>query len=167
MWCCAHRSDLAVESIINTVPELKILALATSFRTSQNKTKMLISEYKDAKQFPRHNDVRFAQHQVQLIDVILSKIDGIKAIWSKLQQHGDRKEKAKAGGFTNTWNDRQIWRTALLSDILDVFQVLQKQFQRDDLLLCDIMTIRDGALRKIELMKAGPFPPEPKCFERK
>lgn len=163
MWCCAHRSDLAAESIISTVPELKIwkaslLALATSFRTSKNKTKMLISEYKDAKQFPRHHDVRFAQHQVQLIDAILSNIDGCKAVWSKLQQHGDRKEKAEARGFTNTWNDRQIWITALLGDILDVFQVLQKQFQRDDLLLCDIMTIRDGALRKIELMKAGPFP---------
>lgn len=119
---------------------------------------MLISEFKDAKKFPRHHDVRFAQHQVQLIDAILSNIDGCKAVWNKLQQHGDRKEKAEARGFTNTWNDRQIWITALLGDILEVFQVLQKQFQRDDLLLCDIMTIRDGALRKLELVKAGPYP---------
>ena len=84
-WCCTHRSDLTAESIIDTVPELKIwkanlLALSTYFRTSKNKTKLLRQELQDVKQFPRRHEVRFAQHQLQLIDAILSNIHGCKAV---------------------------------------------------------------------------------------
>ena len=43
-WCCAYRSDLATEAIINSVPELKIwksslIGVATFFRTSTSKKK--------------------------------------------------------------------------------------------------------------------------------
>ena len=110
------------------------------FRTSKNKTKLLRQEFQDVKQFPQHHEVCFAQHQLQLIDAILSNIHGCKAVWNKLEQNGDRKKKAEARGFIKTWNDRQIWITAVMGDILDVFQALQKQFQQDDLVLCDILT---------------------------
>ena len=65
-WCCAHRSDLATEAIINSVPELKIwksslIGVATYFRTSTSKKKMLEKAAIEMKQFPRHHDVRFAQ----------------------------------------------------------------------------------------------------------
>jgi len=36
--------------------------------------------------------------------------------------------------------------------------VLQKQFQRDDLILCDVLTCRDSALRKLQLMQCSPYP---------
>lgn len=162
-WCCAHRSDLAAEAIIAAVPELTIwkanlLALATSFRTSKNKTKLLHTYLPQAKQFPRHHEVRFAQHQVQLIDATLCNLPGCKDVWKKLEETGDRKEKCEARGFLKTWNGKQIWMTEVMGDILSVFQTLQKQFQRDDLILCDVLTCRDSALGKLELMQRAPYP---------
>jgi len=162
-WCCAHRSDLAAESVIQTVPELKIwkanlLAVATYFRTSKNKTKLLSAVLPNAKKFPRHHEVRFAQHQVALIDAVLSNMPGCLNVWAKMDEVGDRKEKAEARGFLKTWRDRQGWLTELMGDILEVYQTLQKQLQRDDLVLCDLLTCKDSALRKLQLMQNGPYP---------
>ena len=162
-WCCAHRSDLASEAITDSVPELNIwkanlVGVSTSFRTSKNKTKLLHAKCPDAKQFPRHHEVRFAEHQVQLIDAILHNLPGCKEVWKHMEENGDRKEKAEARGFQRTWNDRQIWLTELMGDILNIFQDLQKQFQRDNLILCDILTCRDAALNKLTLMMTEPYP---------
>ena len=45
-WCVCHRSDLALESVQNEVPELSIwmanvIAVSTFFRTSPRRTKLL------------------------------------------------------------------------------------------------------------------------------
>jgi len=93
--------------------------------------------------------IRFAQHQVALIDTVLSNMPGCKMVWEKLEETGHRKEKAEACGFLKIWKGRQGWLTELMGDILEVFQTLQKQLQRDDLILCDLLTCRDSALRKL------------------
>ena len=36
--------------------------------------------------------------------------------------------------------------------------MLQKQFQRDNLILCDVLTCRDSALRKFQPMENCPYP---------
>ena len=66
-WCCEHRSDLAIEQVISTVPELKIWeanlkSVATYFRSSSKRIKELEQIRPNARKFPRHHDVRFAQH---------------------------------------------------------------------------------------------------------
>ena len=40
-----------------------------------------------------------------------------------------------------------------MGDILEIITSLQKRFQQDSLLITDILTCRDGALRKLRLMK--------------
>ena len=84
-WCCAHRSDIATDAIINSVPELKILkssliGVATYFLTSTSKKKMLEKAAIEMEQFPRHHDVRFAQHFLSLIDAVLTNIKGCKQV---------------------------------------------------------------------------------------
>ncbi len=41
---------------------------------------------------------------------------------------------------------------------MEVYQQLQQQLQRDDLILPDIITCRDIAIRKLNLMKDSPYP---------
>jgi hypothetical protein len=60
------------------VPELQIwqtnlMAVATYFRRSALRTKLLHELLPGARAFPKHHEVRFAQHQVQLIDAVLHK----------------------------------------------------------------------------------------------
>eukprot|EP00795_Rhopilema_esculentum_P007132 gene7132-biopygen8533 len=160
-WCCAHRSDLATEAIINSVPELKIwksslIGVATYFRTSTSKKKMLEKAAIEMKQFPRHHDVRFDQHFLSLIDAVLTNIKGCKQVWGEITRNGDRKDKREASGYLNTWNERQIWLTALMGDIFEVFTSLEKQMQRYDILLPDIFTCSSMAHRKLDLLSGTP-----------
>ena len=162
-WCCVHRSDLAAEAIIAAVPELQIwktnlIAVASYVRRSALRTKLLHEIIPDARAFPKHHEVRFAQHQVQLIDAVLHNINGCKQVWQSLSTNGDRKDKAEACGFLKTWSEEQLWMTTVMGDVLEIYQTLQKQFQRDDLIMSDILTCRDSALRKFQLMQNGPYP---------
>eukprot|EP00794_Sanderia_malayensis_P014489 gene14489-15993_t len=153
--------DLATEAIINSVPELKIwksslIGVATYFRTSTSKRKMLEKAAIEMKQFPRHHDVRFAQHFLSLIDAVLTNIKGCKQVWGEITRNGDRKDKREASGYLNTWNERHIWLAALMGDIFEVFKSLEKQMQRDDLLLPDIFTCSSMAQRKHDLLSGTP-----------
>jgi hypothetical protein len=113
-WCAAHRSDLALEEIISTVPELKrwsseCVSVASYFRCSKNKKKMLHSFIPTAKKFPKYHEVRFAQHTLTLIDAILGNLEGCKETWEKLAEAGDsRKEQSEAKGFLRTWDPRMV-----------------------------------------------------------
>ena len=80
----------------------------------------------EMKQFPRHHDVRFAQHFLSLIDAVLTNIKGCTQVWGEITRNGDRKDKRKASGYLNTWNERQIWLTALMGDIFEVFTSLRE-----------------------------------------
>jgi len=71
-----------------------------------------------------------------------------KQVWDSFSRHGDGKQEAKARGFLRTWKDKQIWMTTIMGDVLEIYKVLQKQFQRDDLILCDVLTCRHSTLRK-------------------
>ena len=89
---------------------------------------------------PRHHNVRFAQHFLSLINAVLSNIKGCKHVLGEITRNGDRKDKKEASGYLNTWNKRQIWFTAPMGDIFEVFTSLEKQMQRGDLLLPDMFT---------------------------
>ena len=70
LWCACHRSDLAMEDPVASVPELTIwkanaVAVAT-YRTSGLRTKELKTLFPRMKSFPAHHEVRFGQHLVQL-----------------------------------------------------------------------------------------------------
>lgn len=164
-WCCAHRSDLAIEQVIHTVPELKLwktnlISVASYFRTSKNRLKKLHEIFPSAKQFPRYHEVRFAQHFCNLADAVLFNLEACMKVWESIAETGNRVEKSEARGYLATWknNSFQKWMTSLMGDVLDIFRVMQQQMQRNDLILPDVLTCRDAAVRKLTLMEEKPFP---------
>ena len=52
-WCAAHRSDLAIESVVSTVPELGIWKSNLLGLVQFSQTPMLSSQAGNVKQFPR------------------------------------------------------------------------------------------------------------------
>ena len=45
-----------------------------------------------------------------------------------------------------------------MSDILEIFETLQKKLQRSDLFISDLLTVTGAAVKKLRLMRDGPFP---------
>ena len=164
-WCAAHRSEIAIESVVSTVPELGIwksnlVGLVRFFRTPR-RMKMLSAQAGNVKQFPWHHDVRFAQHELQLVDAVLNNLPACINVWEQMQapeSTSDRKEKAEANGFLRIWNHQQKWITSLMGDILEIFETLQKKLQRSDLFISDLLTVTGAAVKKLRLMRDGPFP---------
>ena len=59
---------------------------------------MLPEQAGNVKQFPRHHDVRFAQHELQLVDAVLNNLPVCIKVWEQMQapeSTSDRKEKAE------------------------------------------------------------------------
>ena len=44
-----------------------------------------------------------------------------------------------------------------MADICNIFRQLLKQLQRSDLIMTDILTCRDSAVRKLKLMELGTY----------
>ena len=127
-WCAAHRSDLVNESVVSIVLELgiwtsNVMGLVRFYRIPR---RMKISaQAGNIKQFPRFHDVRFVQHELQLVDAVLNNLPTCVKIWEHMLSPGstsNRKENAEAKGFLRTWDPQQMWITALMGDILEVFE---------------------------------------------
>ena len=115
----------------------------------------------NVKQFPWHHDARFAQHELQLVDAVLNNLSACIKVWEQMrapESISDRKEKAEAKGFLRIWNHQQKWITSLMGDILEIFETLQKKLQRSDLFISDLLTVNYAAVKKLSLMRDGPFP---------
>ena len=89
-WCACHRSDLAMEGLIESVPELMIwksnlVAVAAYYRSSGLRTKELKTFLSNIKLFPADHDVRFAQHLIQQCEAVLNNLDGCLEILNNLE----------------------------------------------------------------------------------
>ncbi|XP_071053673.1 zinc finger protein 862-like [Onthophagus taurus] len=146
VWCYCHRSDLAVESALELVPELKmwmsnITGTSRYFRTSPAKLKKMQQMFPEYLSFPPYFE-----------------------FWQELiadPEPSMRREKATAAGMLKTWdseNSLQRKQTCLMADITAILQTLQKHLQKGDLILPDVITVRNNALRKLLLMVDNPFP---------
>ena len=167
-WCVCHRSDLALESLLAEVPELPIwlsnlLALVNSFRTSPRRTKLLHQEDERCLTFPKHFEVRFAQHTLNLIRAVLHNLKAATKVWEKMvsgEIASDKKECAMARGFMQKWNatSQQLWLTTLMYDLCKIFERLQKIFQKSYLILPDVITARDSSVENLKIMDQMPIP---------
>ena len=90
---------------------------------------------------------------------------GCRAFWGSVKCKPEttklqRLEQSEAVGFLKVWADDslQLWLTSVMGDIVNVYQTMQKQLQRGDLIMPDILTCRDSALRKLVEMKINPCP---------
>ena len=167
-WCVCHRSDLALESVQSEVPELHlwmadVLALSTFFHSSPRRTKLLHKENDQALAFPKHFEVRFAEHTLNLLKAILNNLEAARRLWTKMTDgtiNSDRKESSSAKGFLMKWGNgtQQVWLTTVMHDLCKIFKNLQKIFQKSDLILLDVLTARDAAIVNLNVMKEMPVP---------
>jgi hypothetical protein len=164
IWCVGHRSDLALEAVINNVPELKIWksnlkSVATYYRTSTTRQKK-VTQLGAKFAFPAFFEVRFAEHLHNLIHAVLGNMEAMMEHWTQLSNSTDKRDKNEAIGFINTWKEgeAQLFITAVMGDVCRIFQQLQKSYQASDLMLTDVFEAKDSAVRKLRLILAQPFP---------
>ena len=70
------------------------------------------------------------------------------------------RKKGTAKGFLKVWaNDSiQMKMTALMYDVLEIFKRLQQGLQRPALILPEVLSLRDSAVRKLDVIIATPMP---------
>ena len=97
---------------------------------------------------------------VNVVEAVLHNRDGCIEVWKQISAEGSRHEKAEASVFLRKWitGSNQVWLTALMGDVAKVFKNLQKNLQSDDLILTDVITCRDTAIRKLDFMSNAPYP---------
>lgn len=169
IWCFCHRSDLAMESAFATVPELKIwlsnvTGLAKYFRTSPSKLKVLQQMFPDLRAFPAYFEVRFAEHVHNLLSAIVHNLSGCIQFWRDFSTDNktSKLDRSVAVGMLKTWDastdSKQPIMTCLMADISLILQTVQKNLQSGQLILPDVITVKNNALRKLNLMLNDPFP---------
>ncbi|CAB3996163.1 Hypothetical predicted protein [Paramuricea clavata] len=162
------RNLITTWHLNSSVPELKywmadVTAVSTFFRVSARRTKELHKIDNKCLVYPRHFEVRFAERTCTLLKAILHNLNASRKLWSnisdKILPSDSNVEIQQATGFCNKWHkgSRQVWLTALMYDVCQVFKELQQNFQRPRLILLEMITARETALRKLNLMKQGPI----------
>lgn len=170
-WCACHRSDLAMEDVMQAVLELKLwnsqlMGLLTYYHTSGLHTKELGMICPKMRAFPAHHEVRFA-HLIQICEAVLYNLDGCQEHWKKISEapHGehDKREISHAKGFSMVWeaSSLQTWLTAFMVDMCSLFRYIEKESQKPEIIIKDILRYRDITLQKLELLEERPYPGEP------
>jgi hypothetical protein len=168
-WCICHRSDLVIDDMVVTVPELQqwktnMKSVAAFYRASSVRTAELTTIIEEAAgqffRFPEHHDIRFAEHLFNLAFAICRNLNGARKHWSSLQENGEGKEKATAKGFLKIWLEggQQERLTFVMLDILRLLRDLQKTSQRSLITLPDILFEKDKIIGCLDLMCSEKYP---------
>ena len=109
--------------------------------------------------FLGHHDVRFAQHLIQLCQAVLDNVHW-QAIIDAPSRKYKRHEQEKARGFINLWKacSHQMWLTAVMVDVCSVFRYVEKETQKEEIIIPDILHYRDIALEQLKLIADKLFP---------
>ena len=169
VWCICHRSVLALESVqAEEVPELSIwmtnvLSFVSFFRTSPRRTKLLHQENGKCLKFPKHFEVRFAEHTLNLLNAVLHNLEAAEKMFQKMISGtviSERNERSMVQGLLSKWKagSQQLWLTVVMYDSYAVFEQIQKICERSDLILPGIITARGAAIRNLIIMKEMPVP---------
>lgn len=165
IWCLCHRSDLALEDLFKSVPELRVwktnvLDCLKFFRTSKCHTKELQEFAKliwiQSLECPRHHDIRFAQHLNNVLKAVIRNMPACRKVWSSIVDSRDstKAEKCEASDLLNLWHPHSLQYiiTVLMDDVTKIFTSLQMGLQKSHLVLPDVITLRDAAVRKMEIV---------------
>ena len=165
-WRACHRSDLAMEDMEESVPELKVLksnllSIPEYYHKSATRTKELKTVLPTMKAFPTYHNVRFSQHLNNVCIAVLHNQVGCLQHWDNISKSRDydARERKRADGFIKLWkkDGMQSYITCIVSDVCFVLQALQKHFQKVCIVLPDIMKHRDIALLKLRSMLDAPY----------
>ena len=122
VWCTCHCSDLAMEDLFHCVPELEhwqsnLSSLATFYRVSGLRTKELQNILPEMVTFPRHHEVRFAQHLLQLVLAAIKNIAGCRQHWQNSQMRlAECMTKRKSQVLRIFSSVENIWYAGMVDD---------------------------------------------------
>ncbi len=90
-------------------------------------------------------------------------MEAARNVWTKMCDGTiptERSEKQMAQGFLKKWEEGslQLWLTAVMYDLCKIFKRLQLLFQKSNLILPDIISVKDGAIETLKLMEVIPVP---------
>lgn len=169
IWCIAHRSDLAFEDIESSVSEFRhwkadLKSLATFYRASSYREESLSTKaqelQKKSVKFPKHHEVRFAEHMLKLADAVLTNLPFMREDWKNIMETGNKTEKLQARGFARNWmpDSKNVKLTAVIADVLHCFKSLQKEAQRSLIILPDLVLRKEITVKSLKMMVDQPFP---------
>lgn len=160
-----------MEDLLKLVPELRVWksnACLTFFRTSKCRTKELKEFAKligiQSFEFPSHHDVRFARHLNNVLKAVIRNMPACRKVWSFIvdsrSSDFSKAQKCEASDLLNLWQPHldQYKITVLMDDITKIFTTLQMGLQKSHLVLPDVITLRDAAVRKMEIVMHGYMP---------
>lgn len=136
------RYELAWKDVCKTVPELKKLidtaaSIASFFHNSAVRTKELQKTAENKKlnvsRFPQYFEVRWTQFSLQLLNSILKS-------WHALVIYLQDSKDDEARGFLNFLTDKNnLELLTFLADVLEIFARGQKNLQKDNVSLMDML----------------------------
>ena len=104
-----HMSPIrfSLESVQAEVPELSmwmtnVLSFVSFFRTSKRRTKLLHKENEKWSKSPKHFEVEFAEHTLNLLNAVLLNLEAAEKMLQQMMSdtvHSERKERSMAQGF--------------------------------------------------------------------
>ena len=114
IWCVGHRSDLAPESVSNVVPAFRhwkadLKSVGAFYRASAERfsdLKALGAKHgATVYSFPRHHDVRFAEHLENLVTAVVRNHPFTTEHWTSIADDKDirKAERQQATGFLKVW----------------------------------------------------------------
>eukprot|EP00794_Sanderia_malayensis_P020956 gene20956-23007_t len=167
-WVKCHRSDLVIDDPKATVSEFKhwhlnLKSVATFYRASAVRTNELesiaILENKKTVRFPEFHEIRFAEHLQNLAFAVAKNLPFARKHWVELSENGER-EKSAANGFLKVWKcgSQQEMLTFVILDILRLLKELQKECQRNMVVMPDIILKKEQTIQSFDLMLDGPYP---------
>ena len=126
---CIRRYRNAVSKI--QLRKAKFLGVVNYFRTRKSHKACLQKLLPTALEFLGYFEVRFAEHVVNVIEVVLYNGDGCTKVRKLITAETVRREKAEANGILRecTNGSSQFRLTASIGDIAKVFKSLEKTFK--------------------------------------
>ena len=118
-YCMVHMSPVQAE-----IPELSIwmtnvLSFVSFFRTSPRRTKLLHQENGTCLKFPKHFEVRFAEHTLNLLNAVLSTLEAAQKMCQNMISGtvtSERNERTMVQGLLSKWKagSQQLWLTVMM-----------------------------------------------------
>lgn len=160
VWCAVHRSQLAWESVTNTVAEVghlfqSLVSLVSYFHTSGVRTRELKNLAKREnlvlRHLPRLFEVRWTEFSYELLNTVM---ESWVALVLYLRQSTDQ---AALGHHAFLTSVATIGLVSFLADVLAVFSRFQKKLQRDSTTLLDMHKEVTTVKSSITALKVKPL----------
>ena len=162
IWCVAHRSDLAFESIEFHIPEwchllANLQSLAAYFRSSNIREEDIrlnaqnLGCEQEVKQFRMHHDVRFPEHLFNWLMLPLQIRTSSWCTGVRGRETGTKAQKTQCNGILKMkQSDSLNWRlTYVVGDLLNQFWLLQKEAQRTFITMANLLKQRETNLSSL------------------